>query len=382
MAIVQTALQVGPRWRPSPLIAVSMLAHGRGRDRRDLAETWPFVLGAIVGNHLLLGVAGLMPRSSLLGPNLSRLPAVGGAAGGRTDDRRRARSAGHAACARHSRPLRCSSNLFLRRRQGPAPSGPLPRDRASRPRDRKSQPESFLPIRRVRTAPHRTRRRSRPANRSCAHRRTATLLSPCGRVAQRVSRSGAGATRPAPRKLDSARIRHPRTSADVVYRRLDQEPAGGRHPALARRQCRAYRAPGCRSYSRSCHVCLTLCGKRDFTPSRCARPSPDVLVSTGVTGTSVWALSIGRPIRMAFRALEADARPGVRRLACARPHTGRIKAGRFGLRAGTAGVVVAVGKDAARCRHLAIGLAAAAESGNDLRAGIDDEGHRTRTPGA
>jgi peptidoglycan-N-acetylglucosamine deacetylase len=36
---------------------------------------WPWMLAAIVGNHLLIVAVGLWPRSTLLGPNLVRLPA-------------------------------------------------------------------------------------------------------------------------------------------------------------------------------------------------------------------------------------------------------------------------------------------------------------------
>lgn len=35
---------------------------------------WPFALGAVVANHLLLVAAGLWPRSALLGPNWTHLP--------------------------------------------------------------------------------------------------------------------------------------------------------------------------------------------------------------------------------------------------------------------------------------------------------------------
>jgi peptidoglycan/xylan/chitin deacetylase (PgdA/CDA1 family) len=37
-------------------------------------ELWPWVLGAIAANHLLLSSAVLWPRGQLLGPNLTRLP--------------------------------------------------------------------------------------------------------------------------------------------------------------------------------------------------------------------------------------------------------------------------------------------------------------------
>lgn len=35
---------------------------------------WPLALSAVGANHLLLGAAGMLPRSTLLGPNLNRLP--------------------------------------------------------------------------------------------------------------------------------------------------------------------------------------------------------------------------------------------------------------------------------------------------------------------
>jgi peptidoglycan/xylan/chitin deacetylase (PgdA/CDA1 family) len=35
---------------------------------------WMWALGAVVANHFLLTIAGLIPRSKLLGPNLTRLP--------------------------------------------------------------------------------------------------------------------------------------------------------------------------------------------------------------------------------------------------------------------------------------------------------------------
>ena len=43
-------------------------------------SAWPFSLAAVAANHLTLAAAGLWPRSRLLGPNRTRLPA-GGAAG-------------------------------------------------------------------------------------------------------------------------------------------------------------------------------------------------------------------------------------------------------------------------------------------------------------
>ncbi|MBU0622847.1 MAG: polysaccharide deacetylase family protein [Gammaproteobacteria bacterium] len=36
---------------------------------------WPWTAGIVFANHLILTVAGLIPRSTLLGPNITRLPA-------------------------------------------------------------------------------------------------------------------------------------------------------------------------------------------------------------------------------------------------------------------------------------------------------------------
>jgi len=64
------------------MIVLSVLAHLVGAVTvATWIETWPIVLVAILGNHLLLGVVGLLPRSTLLGPNWSRLPGKSAARG-------------------------------------------------------------------------------------------------------------------------------------------------------------------------------------------------------------------------------------------------------------------------------------------------------------
>jgi len=76
--------ETGPksRWRPRPLLAVSLLLHAAAVATLLIQpDTWPFAVGAVAGNHLLLGVAGMLPRNSLLGPNWSRLPASAAARG-------------------------------------------------------------------------------------------------------------------------------------------------------------------------------------------------------------------------------------------------------------------------------------------------------------
>ena len=64
------------RWRPTPVIWVSLLLHAASAVllTADL-QTWPWVLGLLAANHLVLVCAVLSPRDRLLGPNLSRLPA-------------------------------------------------------------------------------------------------------------------------------------------------------------------------------------------------------------------------------------------------------------------------------------------------------------------
>jgi peptidoglycan-N-acetylglucosamine deacetylase len=65
------------RWRPTPVIAGSIGLHCvAGASAAIALETWPWALGAIALNHLFLGVVGLWPRSTMLGPNFTRLPAA------------------------------------------------------------------------------------------------------------------------------------------------------------------------------------------------------------------------------------------------------------------------------------------------------------------
>lgn len=74
-------------WRPTPLVAASVVLHGAGlavaalRPGRRRA-----IAGLVFADHLLLAAASLAPRSALLGPNLRRLPASAGPAVGLTFD--------------------------------------------------------------------------------------------------------------------------------------------------------------------------------------------------------------------------------------------------------------------------------------------------------
>jgi peptidoglycan/xylan/chitin deacetylase (PgdA/CDA1 family) len=63
------------RWKPSALISGSVALHiGAAATIVVRPQIWPWALGAVVADHLLLTAAGLWPRSVLLGPNWSRLP--------------------------------------------------------------------------------------------------------------------------------------------------------------------------------------------------------------------------------------------------------------------------------------------------------------------
>jgi len=64
-------------WRPTPAIKATLAWHAGAGALTALAPSlWPWSLAAVAANHLLLTAAGLWPRSSLLGPNLVRLPAA------------------------------------------------------------------------------------------------------------------------------------------------------------------------------------------------------------------------------------------------------------------------------------------------------------------
>ena len=77
-------------WRPTPLLAGSTALHVAAIAAAALRpHLWPWSLGTIAANHLLLTGIGLWPRSTLLGSNWRRLPhaaAAGGAVALTIDD--------------------------------------------------------------------------------------------------------------------------------------------------------------------------------------------------------------------------------------------------------------------------------------------------------
>ncbi len=63
------------RWWTTPIFVASAGLHGAALATvLSYPQSWKVALTALVGNHAALSVAGLFPRSSWLGPNITRLP--------------------------------------------------------------------------------------------------------------------------------------------------------------------------------------------------------------------------------------------------------------------------------------------------------------------
>jgi len=67
-------------WRPTPLLQGTFALHAGALGLLALQPGWwPWGLGALAANHLILTAAGLWPRSRSLGPNWVRLPSAAAA---------------------------------------------------------------------------------------------------------------------------------------------------------------------------------------------------------------------------------------------------------------------------------------------------------------
>jgi len=67
-------------WRPAPAVGLSLLLHAAAVATLVVSPgLWPWVIGGLAANHLLLSAAVLWPRGRILGPNLVRLPAAAAA---------------------------------------------------------------------------------------------------------------------------------------------------------------------------------------------------------------------------------------------------------------------------------------------------------------
>src|SRR3990170_59477 len=75
--ILETASDQGKPWRPAPAIRLSIALHAAAVVTVAMQPAlWPWALGAVAGNHLLLTAAVFWPRGRVLGANLVRLPAA------------------------------------------------------------------------------------------------------------------------------------------------------------------------------------------------------------------------------------------------------------------------------------------------------------------
>lgn len=68
------------RWRPAPVVSGTVALHAGAAALTVVQPScWPYAVGAVAASHAVLAAAGLWPRSALLGPNWTRLPAQAGA---------------------------------------------------------------------------------------------------------------------------------------------------------------------------------------------------------------------------------------------------------------------------------------------------------------
>ena len=64
-------------WNPTPALKASAVVHGAAAlGSVAVPGAWPWALGALAINHVVLTTAGMLPRSTLLGPNWVSLPAA------------------------------------------------------------------------------------------------------------------------------------------------------------------------------------------------------------------------------------------------------------------------------------------------------------------
>jgi len=62
-------------WRPVPFVAGSMALHvGALGALGANPEWWPWIAGTLLSDHAFMTVCGLLPRTALIGRNMSRLP--------------------------------------------------------------------------------------------------------------------------------------------------------------------------------------------------------------------------------------------------------------------------------------------------------------------
>lgn len=69
-------------WRPTPFVGGSAVLHAAALAGVAIGpELWPWALGAVAANQAAILAGAVLPRSRLLGPNWTRLPAAAAARG-------------------------------------------------------------------------------------------------------------------------------------------------------------------------------------------------------------------------------------------------------------------------------------------------------------
>ncbi|MBL8429251.1 MAG: polysaccharide deacetylase family protein [Dechloromonas sp.] len=64
-----------PPWKPTFAIKATLAVHAAAAITCLVVPSlWPWALGVLVVNHAIITTAGLLPRTTLLGPNLNHLP--------------------------------------------------------------------------------------------------------------------------------------------------------------------------------------------------------------------------------------------------------------------------------------------------------------------
>src|ERR1017187_3622683 len=71
---------ISSRWTSSPIMRATIAVHAAACLLLVYPGNWPLSLALVAMNHLLLTALGLWPRSTLLGPNHTRLSASATAA--------------------------------------------------------------------------------------------------------------------------------------------------------------------------------------------------------------------------------------------------------------------------------------------------------------
>jgi peptidoglycan/xylan/chitin deacetylase (PgdA/CDA1 family) len=62
-------------WRPTPFLLASAGVHvAAAATVIATPRNWPAAAAAIIANHVVIGTIGVLPKSRLLGPNITRLP--------------------------------------------------------------------------------------------------------------------------------------------------------------------------------------------------------------------------------------------------------------------------------------------------------------------